>query len=447
MDLSNTLTTIESDIQQGRFQQAYGALTGLLQTHANIAKIHFYKGICEQAARQFQHAAASFETANQLEPANIDTLSALGKSYLFLSQFEQAEAALKTALQIPTDHDTRQITLDLANALHRQNKTYAAIQVILGAEVKYPSDPELMNVRGKLAASRVPLWHIPMLAHTARNEAYEAAIKAKINPGDIVLDIGTGSGLLAMMAIRAGAAHVYACELNPTIAGAARDIIDRNGFADKITLIEKHSSQIVIGQDMPEKADLLVTEIFDNGLVGEGALPTIGHAWQALLKPEARTIPEAATLKACVISSPHFKSYHQITEVNGFDLSPMAALAHPMGYKDVNFDFKTSDTDMALSEAFTLFKWNFTEIPAQSFQTNIQFQAIQSGTANAVMMWFDLHLSDDITFSTEAPHPQDHWREVCQMIRQPSDIHKSDNLTLKASYTRYFDFEIHHSNQ
>lgn len=442
MDLTDTLATIESDIKQNRFQEAYSALTGLLQTRADVARVHYLKGLCERAANQFQHAVQSFEAANQLEPANVDTLSSLGQSYLFLSQFDKAEAILKVALQIPTDKDTRQITLDLASSLHRQNKTYAAIQVILGAEVKYPNDPDLINVRGRLAASHVPMWHIPMLAHIARNDTYEAAIKTVVKAGDIVLDIGTGSGLLAMMAVRAGAKHVYACELNPVLAGAAREIIDRNGLDDKITLINKHSSQIKMGEDMPEKADVLITEIFDNGLVGEGALPTIAHAWHALLKPKAQIIPEGGGLKARVISSPHFESYHKISEVSGFDLSPMTALAHPMGYKDINFDFAASDTDEALSQPLNIFTWDFTKTPEQSFKQTIDFKAVKSGRANAVMLWFDLHLTKDIIFSTQAPHPQDHWRQVCQIIRTPQDIKAGQTVSLLASYNRYFDFQF-----
>ena len=442
MDLEQTLASIESDMAQNKFQQAYDALLGLLQTHADVAKIHYLKGVCERAARQFEHAAASFGAANQLEAGNIDTISALGQCYLFLSKLDQAELALKAALQIPTDKDTRQITLDLANALHRQNKTYGAIQVILGAEVKYPNDSNLVNVRGRLAASRVPLWHIPMLAHDARNAAYEAAIKAVVKIGDIVLDIGTGSGLLAMMAIRAGAKHVYACEVNPVLASAARDIIERNGFSDKITLIEKHSSQIKIGEDMPEQADVLVTEIFDNGLVGEGALPTIGHARQILLKPEARAIPQGATLKACAIHSQHFDSYHNIGDICGFDLSPMASLSHPLGYKDINFDFNSSDTDTAMSVPFELYGWDFAKIPDQGFEVDHNLTALQDGQINAVMMWFDLHLTQDITFSTQAPHPQDHWRQVCQIIRAPQQLAKGDEVTLKTRYQGFFDFKL-----
>lgn len=442
MDTIQTVELIESAVKQGQFQKAYSDLNGLLQTHSNIAKVHYLKGVCERAAKQFQMAAMSFESANHLEPQNPLTLAALGQCYLFISQFDKAELALKAALQIPSQMDTRQTSLDLASSLHRQNKTHAAIKIILGAQKKYPNDTELIYVRGRLAASRVPLWHIPMLAHDARNRAYEAAIKARVSPGDIVLDVGTGSGLLAMMAVRAGAKHVYACELNPVLAATAREIIDRNGFDNKITVIEKHSSQIVIGEDMPVRADVMVTEIFDNGLVGEGALPTIAHAWQALLKPNAEVIPQRAVLKACLISSPHFQSYHTVNEVCGFDLSPIAALAHPLSYKDINYDFKTSGTDTALSKPLTLFEWGFSQTPVQSFSVQLSVDALKNGNANAVRLWFDLHLGENIVFSTQNPHPQDHWRQVCQIIRAPLDVKKNSAVTLHASYNRYFDFKL-----
>lgn len=61
----------------------------------------------------------------------------------------------------------------------------------------------------------------------------ELAIEAAV-PGKVVLDIGTGSGLLAMMAARAGAARVIACEMNAAVAETARRIIAANGLADRM---------------------------------------------------------------------------------------------------------------------------------------------------------------------------------------------------------------------
>ncbi len=81
-----------------------------------------------------------------------------------------------------------------------------------------------------------------------------------------------------MMAARAGARHVYACEMLPDLADLARIVVAENGFADRITVVAKASKDLVLGVDLPERATLLVTEIFDALLIGEGALPAIGHA-------------------------------------------------------------------------------------------------------------------------------------------------------------------------
>lgn len=65
----------------------------------------------------------------------------------------------------------------------------------------------------EILSHRIAGFHGPMLRDKLRNAAYAAAITA-LAPGRTVLDIGTGSGLLAMLAARAGAQHVYGCELD-----------------------------------------------------------------------------------------------------------------------------------------------------------------------------------------------------------------------------------------
>jgi len=93
-----------------------------------------------------------------------------------------------------------------------------------------------------------------MVADLARNDAFEAAINRAVRPDEVVLDIGTETGLLAMMAARAGARHVYACEKVPDLADLAREIIARNGLADRITVIARESTDLAIGDEMPERA-------------------------------------------------------------------------------------------------------------------------------------------------------------------------------------------------
>lgn len=70
------------------------------------------------------------------------------------------------------------------------------------------------------------------------------------------------------------------------MANCAARIIRENGFEDKIKLIRKRSTRLTIGKDgdMPKQANILVTEVFDTELIGEGALSTFRHAHEVLLE-------------------------------------------------------------------------------------------------------------------------------------------------------------------
>ena len=136
-----------------------------------------------------------------------------------------------------------------------------------------------------------------MLHDFDRNRRYHEAIRhviagLKAEGREVhVLDIGCGTGLLSMMAACAGADSVVACEAFGPVANCAQRIIIANGLVDKIKLVHKHSTDLVVGIDMPRKANVLVAELFDTELIGEGALMVYRHAADNLLTPDAIPIP------------------------------------------------------------------------------------------------------------------------------------------------------------
>ena len=69
------------------------------------------------------------------------------------------------------------------------------------------------------------------------------------------------------------------------MVSCAEDVIAHNGCAGKIKLIPKRSTEISVGSDgdMTERANILVTEVFDTELIGEGAIGTFNHAHKHLL--------------------------------------------------------------------------------------------------------------------------------------------------------------------
>jgi predicted O-methyltransferase YrrM len=103
----------------------------------------------------------------------------------------------------------------------------------------------------------VDRWHFRMLNDRARNEAYAAAIgvavaeaAALLGRPPVVLDIGTGTGLLSLMAAAAGAAHVYACEANVVLSEVATAVVAQHGMAGRVTVIAKPSWDLRVG-DQP----------------------------------------------------------------------------------------------------------------------------------------------------------------------------------------------------
>ena len=138
-----------------------------------------------------------------------------------------------------------------------------------------------------------PVEHARMLHDDRRTRDYLAALAEAVRPGDVVLDIGTGSGVLAIAAARAGARRVYAVEASD-IADVAERVFAANGVEDTVTLVRGWSRTI----ELPERADLLVAEIIGNEPLEEEILETTLDARRRLLKPDARLIPHALTLLA-----------------------------------------------------------------------------------------------------------------------------------------------------
>ena len=178
-----------------------------------------------------------------------------------------------------------------------------------------------------------PVEHARMLHDDRRTGDYLAALVAAVRPGDVVLDIGTGSGVLSVAAARAGARRVYAVEATD-IASVAERVFEVNGVQDRVTLLTGWSRQI----ELPEKADLLVAEIIGNEPLEEEILETTLDARRRLLKPRARLIPHALTLVARPVQLPEAEirqraygrgAVERWRDLYGIDFQPLLDAALP----------------------------------------------------------------------------------------------------------------------
>jgi protein arginine N-methyltransferase 1 len=140
--------------------------------------------------------------------------------------------------------------------------------------------------------------HRQYLSDRARLQAFEAAIVASVRPGDVVIDLGAGTGILGLLACRAGASRVYAVESGGMIE-IARALARANGFSDRIVFLMQHSSDV----RLPERADVLVGDLIGRMGFEAGAFDAYGHV-KRWLKPDARVIPESITIQAAPVEEP-----------------------------------------------------------------------------------------------------------------------------------------------
>lgn len=149
------------------------------------------------------------------------------------------------------------------------------------------------------SALRTLDYHRSMLADRERTRRLEQAIRETVKAGDVVLDLGCGSGILSCFACRAGARRVYAIEAAPVMV-LAQQVCRANGVADRVVFTNAMSIQAALA----EPVDVLVTETIGNIGLDEGILGWVLDARSRFLKPGGIVIPHALELLVSPVELP-----------------------------------------------------------------------------------------------------------------------------------------------
>lgn len=434
--------------RQGRGDEAVATLARAVAARPGDTEILNNQGCMLMELGRRAEAAAALERALALKPGDVMALRNLGSVLRALGRFAGAARCLQQAVELRPDFADAhvalaQVLLDLGRpaealshaqravqaqpglgqahatlgiVLHELGRPGEAVGALRRALQIDPNDAEARSNLRIVYAAMVPPWHFAMLNDEARNDAYDRAIRAAVRPGDHVLEIGTGSGILAMMAARAGAGRVTTCEVNPALADVARQIVAANGYADRIAVVARKSTQVEVGRDLPRPADLLIMEIFDSVLVGEGVLPSLADARARLLKPEARVLPQRARVYAAAVEMPGLRRVNPIRRIAGFDLSAFAVFSNPAGQM-VELG---AEPHRLLTAPFAVFDFDFRRPVPEAGEFRASVPATADGTVHAVAIWYDLFLDDAITMTTAPGIERNHWKQAVDFL--PADI-------------------------
>ena len=214
-----------------------------------------------------------------------------------------------------------------------------------------------------------------------------------MRPDDVVLDVGSGTGILAFFACDAGARRVYAVEQQHT-ADAAAMCARQFGYADRITVIHGRSSEI----ELPEPASVLVTETIGPLVFNEGILGIVVDARRRLLAADARFIPSRLDLWIAPAEVPDF--YEPVIEWwgtprHGFDFSAIRTFA-----ANATYSAKISP-EALLAPPETAMSPRACELDDTAQRGSASFRTTRDGVVHGFAIGFTATLAEGITLTSQ----------------------------------------------
>lgn len=263
--------------------------------------------------------------------------------------------------------------------------------------------------------------HRTMICDRVRTEAFERAINAVVRPGDVVLDVGAGSGILSMFAASAGAARVYAVE-RTTVAVLAADLAQANGFGDVIEVIHGDLMDI----ELPEKVDVIVSEWLGGFGIDEGMLVPVIVARDRWLKPGGVMIPSSVTAWAGLVNDRYLRDTVDFLRDHpyGLDLGLLVeTTVNEISYSGAFRHLATSDSR---SQPGLLWTTDASTIPLDVAQApheaEVELKVHESGTANAIALWFSAELGPGVSLSIGPGDPPTHWGMTTAPLRRAIEL-------------------------
>lgn len=310
------------------------------------------------------------------------------------------------------------------------------------SQVVFTSHPPQYRMHHAL----VPRWHYDMILDTERNRAYNEAIQKAVASrkssayGQKVhcLDMGAGSGLLSMMAARAGSDYTYAAEVSAHMCDVAEECTIMNGFLDKILVLDRDVRRMDVLRkpdgtppELQRPVDLAIFEVFDSGLIGEGILHILAAAKAKLLMPNATLVPCRAEVYAQPIQM-------RVDSTHGLDVQQANRWRWRADYEGVELG-KNKDAWIPLAPPSKVFSFDFYDIEkcAMDNENTLTFTVDTKGTCNAIAMWFNLHLDDEISLSTSPYRDKGPtWQQAVQYIEEIR-VEEGDTFQVEAKHDTY----------
>jgi protein arginine N-methyltransferase 1 len=268
--------------------------------------------------------------------------------------------------------------------------------------------------------------HHLLLRDRVRNEAFRRAIRRVVRPGDVVLDVGAGTGILSAFALEAGARHVYLVEA-VDILSCAQKILRRSGWSRRVTLIRGKAENISYKGG---KVDAILIELIGSFGVDENILDVLPPVRNQVLRDGGSIIPQRLRLLVAPVAHASFERelrlYRSVRY--GVDLSPLAALADNNVYL---INLRTADL---LAEPQQLMEFDLLTCRQSRFDRHVHFTIHRRGRLIGFAGWFEVDLCEGMELSNSPKTNQTHWDQVLFPVGESVSVRSGDSVSFRLRY-------------
>ncbi len=274
--------------------------------------------------------------------------------------------------------------------------------------------------------------HLKMLGDEPRMSAYRQAIHQTVKPGDVVVDIGTGSGVLAFFALQAGASKVIAIE-EGDIVDDAKELARINGFDGKINFIQGRSDRV----RLDEKADVVMSELPGFFGLEENLVRFKIDARKRFLKPGGVLLPFSLQMYIVPVESfavwdDYMKPWK--TDYYGLDFFPVSRSAVLQ-----RFITDCGGRAFPLCRPQCIADMDFYTMETVPFAFHAEFELPLDKVMHGFVGYFRSGLSKDVVLKTDMDQPVTHWRQAFFPLPEPLPAKKNDRISLKLKTIAQFD--------
>jgi len=257
-----------------------------------------------------------------------------------------------------------------------------------------------------------------------RVSQFAKAISETVKEGDVVVDLGTGTGILAFLAVKAGAKRVHAIERNDIIH-LAQEVANANGLGDRIVFHKADAHTL----RLPERADVVISETIGHVALAERFLENMLYARRNFLKKGGAIIPRSVSINFAPVECA--KAYKRIlfwkTPICGFDFSAAADRASRQVYMH---SFEGRDL---LASATNLATLDLRTIKDDNLSAELRFSATRNGELHGFCAWFVAHLSENAFIDTSPITRTTHWEQAYFPVQWPQTVKKHNSISFKVT--------------